>query len=57
MRFRYEFKREGQKAALHELGPRFTLRLKWLQKGTYNTRSGEYEWVYKVGWLYLALSS
>ncbi|KAH7698287.1 Brix domain containing protein [Aphelenchoides avenae] len=44
---RYEFKREGEKAALHELGPRFTLRLKWLQKGTFNTREGEYEWVLK----------
>jgi len=44
---RYEFKREGEKAALHELGPRFTLRLKWLQKGTFSTREGEYEWVLK----------
>ena len=45
---RYEFKKEGTKAALHELGPRITLRLKWLQKGAYDTRSGEYEWVLKV---------
>ncbi|KAK6024254.1 hypothetical protein OSTOST_09940, partial [Ostertagia ostertagi] len=37
----YEFKKEGQKAALLELGPRFTLRLKWLQKGTFDTRWGE----------------
>jgi len=44
---RYEFKKEGKKAALHELGPRFTLRLKWLQKGTFDTRCGEYEWVLK----------
>ncbi|VDO23909.1 unnamed protein product [Brugia timori] len=44
---RYEFKREGEKAALLELGPRFTLRLKWLQKGTFDTRYGEYEWVLK----------
>uniref|UniRef100_A0A7I4Y7G7 Brix domain-containing protein n=1 Tax=Haemonchus contortus TaxID=6289 RepID=A0A7I4Y7G7_HAECO len=44
---RYEFKKEGQKAALHELGPRFTLRLKWLQKGTFDTRWGEFEWVLK----------
>uniref|UniRef100_A0A0N5ARV4 Brix domain-containing protein n=1 Tax=Syphacia muris TaxID=451379 RepID=A0A0N5ARV4_9BILA len=44
---RYQFKRNGEKAALHELGPRFTLRLKWLQKGTFDTRSGEYEWVLK----------
>ncbi|KAI6183560.1 Brix domain containing protein [Aphelenchoides bicaudatus] len=44
---RYEFKKEGEKAALHELGPRFTLRLKWLQRGTFDTRDGEFEWVYK----------
>uniref|UniRef100_A0A915DNL1 Brix domain-containing protein n=1 Tax=Ditylenchus dipsaci TaxID=166011 RepID=A0A915DNL1_9BILA len=44
---RYEFKKEGEKAALHELGPRFTLRLKWLQKGTYDSREGEYEWCLK----------
>ncbi|EFO21564.1 brix domain-containing protein, variant [Loa loa] len=44
---RYEFKKEGEKAALLELGPRFTLRLKWLQKGTFDTRYGEYEWVLK----------
>lgn len=44
---RYEFKKEGEKAALLELGPRFTLRLKWLQKGTFDTRYGSYEWVLK----------
>lgn len=41
---RYEFKSE-KKAALRELGPRFTLRLKWLQKGTFDTIDGEYEWI------------
>ncbi|GMR33847.1 hypothetical protein PMAYCL1PPCAC_04042, partial [Pristionchus mayeri] len=44
---RYEFKKEGTKAALLELGPRMTLRLKWLQKGTFDSRCGEYEWVLK----------
>ncbi|CAJ0587254.1 unnamed protein product, partial [Mesorhabditis spiculigera] len=44
---RYEFKKEGKKAALLELGPRFTLRLKWLQKGTFDTTGGEFEWVLK----------
>ncbi|KHJ85073.1 hypothetical protein OESDEN_15206, partial [Oesophagostomum dentatum] len=43
----YEFKKEGEKAALKELGPRFTLRLKWLQKGTFDTKWGEFEWVLK----------
>ncbi|CAO4365080.1 unnamed protein product [Caenorhabditis nigoni] len=44
---RYEFKKEGTKAALLELGPRFTLRLKWLQKGTFDAKWGEFEWVLK----------
>ena len=46
--FRYEFKKEGEKAALLELGPRFTLRLKWVQKGTFDAKWGEFEWVIKV---------
>lgn len=41
---RYEFKSE-KKAALRELGPRFTLRMKWIQKGTFDTIDGEYEWI------------
>ncbi|PAV88896.1 hypothetical protein WR25_07481 [Diploscapter pachys] len=40
---RYEFKKEGEKAALLELGPRFTLRLKWIQKGTFDAKWGEFE--------------
>uniref|UniRef100_A0AC35TP59 Brix domain-containing protein n=1 Tax=Rhabditophanes sp. KR3021 TaxID=114890 RepID=A0AC35TP59_9BILA len=44
---RYELKKDNTRAALQELGPRFTLRLKWLQKGTYDTIQGEYEWVLK----------
>jgi len=43
---RYEFK-NGQKVALKEIGPRFTLKLRWLQKGTFDTKTGEYEWVWK----------
>ena len=42
--YRYEFKSE-KRAALRELGPRFTLRLKWLQKGTFDTIEGDYEWI------------
>lgn len=44
---RYEFKKNGEKAALHELGPRFTLRLKSLQKGTFDRKDGEYIWILK----------
>lgn len=38
---------ETTRARLQELGPRFTLKLKWLQEGTFNTEFGEYEWVHK----------
>lgn len=43
---RYEFKNES-KVALQEMGPRFTLRLKSLQKNTFDTKFGEYEWILK----------
>lgn len=49
--FSYEFKKQGEKAALLELGPRFTLRLKALQKGTFDTKYGEFEWILKVRFL------
>ncbi len=41
-------KEEHQTGAnIQELGPRFTLRLKWLQEGTFNTQFGEFEWILK----------
>ncbi|KRZ95874.1 Brix domain-containing protein F44G4.1 [Trichinella sp. T8] len=46
-KFGYEFKKDGTKAALKELGPRFTLRLKALQKGTFNPKFGQFEWILK----------
>jgi ribosome production factor 1 len=46
-RHRYIF-RDGKRCDLQELGPRFTLKLKWLQKGTFDTKQGDFEWVYKV---------
>jgi ribosome production factor 1 len=33
------------KARLQEIGPRFTLRLESLQRGTFDSRQGEFEWV------------
>mmetsp|Transcript_40542 Transcript_40542/g.104867 ORF Transcript_40542/g.104867 Transcript_40542/m.104867 type:complete len:371 (-) Transcript_40542:28-1140(-) len=36
------------KARLQELGPRFTLRLQSLQKGTFDSKHGEYEWLHKT---------
>ena len=35
------------KARLQELGPRFTLKMRWLQEGTFDTKFGEYEWIHK----------
>lgn len=35
------------KARLQELGPRFTLRLQSLQKGTFDSKGGEFEWLKK----------
>lgn len=32
---------------LQELGPRFTLKLRWLQEGIFDTQFGEYEWIHK----------
>ncbi len=34
-------------ARLQELGPRFTLKLLSLQKGVFDSKSGEFEWVHK----------
>lgn len=35
------------KARLQELGPRFTLKLRWIQSGAFDTQFGEYEWLHK----------
>ncbi|GFY42169.1 ribosome production factor 1 [Trichonephila inaurata madagascariensis] len=43
---RYEFK-SAKRAALQEIGPRFTLRLRSLQKNTFDSKFGEYEWILK----------
>lgn len=40
-------KRKTVIARLQELGPRFTLKLLSLQKGTFDTKYGEYEWIRK----------
>uniref|UniRef100_A0A7S1Z5U4 Brix domain-containing protein n=1 Tax=Ditylum brightwellii TaxID=49249 RepID=A0A7S1Z5U4_9STRA len=42
-----ETKKPKTKARLQELGPRFTLKMKWLQEGTFDTQFGEYEWFHK----------
>lgn len=47
---RYVYRKENQakiRARLQELGPRFTLKMKWLQEGVMDTQFGEYEWICK----------
>ena len=48
---RYIYRKETEKmrARLQELGPRFTMKLKWLQEGLFDTQFGEYEWIHKRG--------
>lgn len=35
----------GSKARLQEIGPRFTLKLKSMQNGAFDSSRGEYEWI------------
>lgn len=42
-RHRYIFDDKGQRVTLQEIGPRFTLKMEALQKGTFDRQSGEFE--------------
>lgn len=42
---RYEFSKEGKRVKLRELGPRFTLKLRSLQEGTFDSKTGDYTWI------------
>lgn len=42
---RYEFTKEGLRVKLRELGPRFTLKLRSLQEGLFDSKTGDYEWI------------
>jgi len=44
---RYQFRPGGEKCGLQELGPRFTLKLRTLQHGTFDSKQGEMEFVHK----------
>lgn len=44
-RHRYMFKND-KRVGLQELGPRLTLKLRRVQRGTFDTTGGEYEWFY-----------
>ncbi|KAI9293634.1 Brix-domain-containing protein [Neoconidiobolus thromboides FSU 785] len=46
-RHRYEFK-SGEKVNLQEIGPRFTLKLKWLQRGLFDSEKGEFIWKFNA---------
>ncbi|CAK9032073.1 unnamed protein product [Durusdinium trenchii] len=45
--YRYNFKDNGERCALQEIGPRFTLKCRYLQHGTFDARSGEYEYIWR----------
>ena len=47
MCFRYIF-RNAQRVGMQELGPRFTLKLRSLQKGTFDSKYGDYVWTHNV---------
>ena len=53
---RYIFK-NAEKVGIQELGPRFTMKLRSLQKGTFNSKFGEYEWVQKVNYLFIRIKN
>lgn len=42
---RYEFAKDGSRAKLRELGPRFTLKLRSIQEGTFDSKCGDYDWM------------
>jgi ribosome production factor 1 len=42
---RYEFDKNGKRVKLMELGPRFTLKLRSLQEGLFDSKTGDYEWM------------
>lgn len=42
---RYEFTKEGKRVSLRELGPRFTLKLRSLQEGLFDSKTGDYSWI------------
>ena len=55
-RYVFESKEDEQKqkaglavqARLQELGPRFTMKLLSLQRGTFDSKHGDYEWVFST---------
>lgn len=44
--YRYVFK-DAEKCRLQEIGPRFTMKLRYLQHGTFDAKAGEYEYIWR----------
>jgi ribosome production factor 1 len=45
--YRYIFTEDFKSANLQELGPRFAMRLLYVQKGLFDPEKGDYEWLYQ----------
>jgi len=45
--YRYNFKEDGTKCKLQEIGPRFTLKCRYVQHGTFDSKTGEYEYIWR----------
>jgi len=45
--YRYVFRDDGTKVGLQEIGPRFTLKLRYLQHGTFDPQTGEFEFLWR----------
>lgn len=45
-----------EEVTLQEIGPRFTLKLRALQSGIYDTEKGEYEWKWHVCFIFINFS-
>jgi ribosome production factor 1 len=48
--YRYNFKQDGTldtKCKLQEIGPRFTLKCRYVQHGIFDSKSGEYEYIWR----------
>uniref|UniRef100_A0A7S1KZ06 Brix domain-containing protein n=1 Tax=Alexandrium catenella TaxID=2925 RepID=A0A7S1KZ06_ALECA len=45
--YRYAFKADGTKCKLQEIGPRFTLKCRFLQHGLFDAKAGEFEYIWR----------
>jgi len=45
--YRYDFRKNGTRCGLAEIGPRFTLKLRSVQHGTFDAQNGEFEYQWR----------